>query len=291
MLSDIELCVIACEVTSETIEKEKLNEMGNRIASLLQNRMGLCPYSLIFCKPDSLPRSKDNSLNIEQIRKRFDTGTLAGLHVCMFVQATTRASTIQSAVSLDGETQDEFLTRIEHADQPSFDRQSSLQVADGNTICPVGVGVGTIDQPTRQDLLQFDTLTRLLIWRVQTHPEQSMYTLVDSRGRASKKISFRKLSLKAAKLVSRYIKQNIQFLKSLGTFPDGKETNSIGDSCFIIISSWKQVCRCMSRLLLRRVRVDPISVCQLRWIAVDRKNFLRSHQTFRSQVYIHYFAA
>jgi acyl-CoA synthetase (AMP-forming)/AMP-acid ligase II len=54
-----------------------------------------------------------------------------------------------------------------------------------------------MDDSTGKDLHGFPTISHLLEWRVNRIPDQKAYVLLDSRGRESKVLTYKKFSQKA----------------------------------------------------------------------------------------------
>jgi hypothetical protein len=77
-----------------------------------------------------------------------------------------------------------------------------LQIVDGNSVGSVGCGFGALDRDNGQDLLGFDSITRLFLWRCQTRPEDVLYVSLDQRARPVKTKTNEKFSSAVANLVS-----------------------------------------------------------------------------------------
>jgi hypothetical protein len=165
---------------------------GRIILETMEKDQELRVYCLAFCEKNSLPRSKDKSINIERTRTMFDLGEIK-LH---YVRMNCRNTIVDK---LQFVSEHEALNYPQKIIEPSL--MNPLQFSDGNRIGGVAGGSGGSDSETGQELLAFDSLSRLLMWRVQAHPQECAYMLLDAKGKEVKSWSFKKLSLKVAHMV------------------------------------------------------------------------------------------
>lgn len=185
--------VIVAEI--KNLSKEEMLNLARFMLDTMKSEHSFTPYAIVFCTKGTIPVNKDHSANVDHCRLMFDLGHLNPLlvHFSANVAVTNlpeRVVKMKDSQSLDN------LQSMPNSETPDI----YWQISDGNVLGSAGQGSGAIDKVTGQDLLSFDNISLLLMWRVQTHPEATAYIVLDQKGKDLKFVSYQKLSCKIAQL-------------------------------------------------------------------------------------------
>ncbi len=182
-------------VETDSQAADEVQKLGHYIIETLKNDAFISPYAILICAANTLPRAKTGALANDQIRLLFDRGAINPIHVVLNVKASFRNLPQLQFAKPEGDA------KVAEATSPLSPNQ--FQIIDGNSTGSIGAGFGTIDRGTGQDLLAFDSITRLFLWRCRTLPDASIYVSVDHRGRTIKSKTNEKFSAAVANLVRR----------------------------------------------------------------------------------------
>ncbi|KAI3641391.1 hypothetical protein MIR68_000521 [Amoeboaphelidium protococcarum] len=212
-LNDEELCVIVCEVSTHT-GKIELQSYGTKIADFLRQQCNINVYLVVFCAQKSLPCNVDKSVNVHQTRKMIDVGLLD-----IIVFHLNLENSVQRLPKFLGQfgddDEDELAIQVDNPQQrlgkvmqSRFASSTQYQVCDGNAAGSIGKGKGTLDVESGQDLLEFESISRLLIWRIEKQPKSIAFQLVDHKGKEVRSITYQKISEKVARIAALFEKKN-----------------------------------------------------------------------------------
>ncbi|OZJ05947.1 hypothetical protein BZG36_01245 [Bifiguratus adelaidae] len=210
--------------------KDQQANMANRIANALYDIHGIRLYSLMFCPPNTLPRSSKNGrhvINPLLCRKAFETGRLPSNYIRIDVDRT---------VFNLGWGDD-----LENGMWKSLAAYEAA-VAKGKIVrtgLPQHTGVENIkqilDERTGFDLMKFSNITDVLLWRSNLHPEEAAYIVMDAKGKEPKSITWRKLNSHVATMANLLVKRSIRpQVRVLVMMPTGNEFVETVHACLAL---------------------------------------------------------
>ncbi|ORY00995.1 acetyl-CoA synthetase-like protein [Basidiobolus meristosporus CBS 931.73] len=162
-------------VLESNLPKEQYTAFLERLHQFVLDFYQLNLYCIAVCLPSTLPRSLRNgkyTINTELCRKHFRNGKLR-IAMLKFSPLTPW--------DLD--------TNMENPANPKVPQCTRLE--------PI---FNVIDERTGTDLVQFQNITDILIWRSSMTPEDRAFVTLDLKGREVKSITFRKLNGKISSL-------------------------------------------------------------------------------------------
>ncbi|KAF9112954.1 hypothetical protein BGX27_002500 [Mortierella sp. AM989] len=190
---------------------------------------GLRLYTIAIAPIGSLPRAFKNGKRVLHpvlCRKMFELGRLRLMHIHTSVDDTVFNIPFGDDTS-GGIWGIEALT-IREATLPSHTRMVQFSCCD----YPKEV----LDEKTKINLSQFTSLPEILVWRSVVNQDEVAFVGVDSRGKDTKGISFRKFGMKVVSIAN-YIERRGGFKagdKVVLLFPNGVEFAATVYACWIL---------------------------------------------------------
>jgi hypothetical protein len=181
---------------SQTVAAGAL-ELANAIIRTAQSSQQLRLFAAVVCPAESLPLTKTGLPNEEMTREMFDQGQLQAQAVAFNCELTT----IQNRHS-DQALLANIMASSSAAAINSSNNGKLSQLVDGSEFPAVGSGSGFLDRPSKTELLSFESISRLLMWRIKRAPEEIAFVHCDQRGKEIGSLTFAKLGNKIARLVS-----------------------------------------------------------------------------------------
>ncbi|KAK9727987.1 hypothetical protein K7432_001392 [Basidiobolus ranarum] len=172
-------------VLESNISKEQHTAFVERLHQFVLDFYHLDLYCIAICLPSTLPRSLRNgkyTINTELCRKHFRNGKLQIIMLKFSVN-----DLLSTLPTLDGD--DPYDSNLENPSSPKVPQCTRLE--------PIH---NVIDERTGTDLVQFQNITDILIWRSSMTPEDRAFVTLDLRGREIKSITFKKLNGKISSL-------------------------------------------------------------------------------------------
>lgn len=201
VLGDQELPAIIVEVVSK-LSSQELQNMANFIKETLKTDLKLRAYAILLCPEGTLPRDYDGAVYISQVRKLFDSGLLNPYHVLFNVKES-----VNDIISTSERPHN--IPNLNRLSALASDREM-LQIADGNNVGAAGHGLGGFDKQNNQDLLQFDSLLRIVLWRSVKRPNDMALISLDGRGKEMKTVTFKKFNHKILKIATFLTKKGLK---------------------------------------------------------------------------------
>lgn len=193
-LNDQELAVLVIELDAQ-LTLEKSSKLSKLIAGTMLEEIGLNIFSIILCPKKTIPRSRDGSISLEHSRKKYDMGLLEPYYSYINLDCASKWALRPSDLS---ELDHDGLGKLANLMKKS---RADLQISDGTRFGSVGHGYGAVDRETKKDLLEFESITGILIWRNSIHPKNTAYTVYDERGKEKKKLSYEKFEERVSRMV------------------------------------------------------------------------------------------
>ncbi|CAG8438042.1 6829_t:CDS:10 [Ambispora gerdemannii] len=195
-------------VTESTLEPSKLAALVDQIVNTLLDHHGLRIYCTVICPAGSLPRTWRNGkklVNNMLCRKFYDLGKLNP--VCVKTAVEHTVFNIPMGVDPVG-----GIWGLEALK----DRQMLNSIGPGlrrPQYTGMEIPQKVLDNQTGFDLLKFQNIVEILIWRSRITPDDVAYTSLDIRGREGKPTSWKKLNNKIATIAN--------YLQKKGCKPGG----------------------------------------------------------------------
>eukprot|EP00158_Paraphelidium_tribonemae_P009331 Partr_v1_DN28835_c2_g1_i2_m33733 putative DIP2 disco-interacting protein 2 homolog len=208
-LNDEELAVLVVE-TKQSQTQEEMQNMARFMLETVAIDNQLHLYSIIFCKKDTLVRDREGVVSIDIARRCYDIGLLDPIYVHLNIRnSSKRIFGNLSADDREGVADAAHSLAMKLAHVMSSDNISP-QVSDGNLLGNIGQGFGAIDRATQKDLLSFENILDLLIWRSTSAPNDIACITLDNRGKELKSMTFKKMNEKVASLAYTLTKKHIK---------------------------------------------------------------------------------
>ncbi|KAJ1952057.1 hypothetical protein EC988_003761, partial [Linderina pennispora] len=183
--NDAHFPVIAAEVRHNS---GMYATIADEIYGVLRNRHGLHAYAVALCPPNTLPRAFQygkRTVNAQLCRHQFESGRIN----CLFVRLSTDGLFMNLPPPASQLPPDDSYQDPSVALYGRWVQQTSLEDA-----------MPTVDERSRVDLNSFKSITDVLVWRAQKHPDDPAFSHFDERGRPIKTLSFAKLLIKVSAL-------------------------------------------------------------------------------------------
>ncbi|CAG8507726.1 13083_t:CDS:10 [Ambispora leptoticha] len=217
-------------VAESSLESNRLAALADQIMNTLLEYHGIRVYCTMICPAGTLPRTWRNGkklVNNMHCRKYYDLGKLKPVCVKTAVERTVFniPMGIDSAGGIWGP-------------EALKDRQTLNNIGSGlrrPQYTGMEVPQKVTDDQTGFDLLKFQNIVEILIWRSLIAPEDGAYTCLDIRGREGKSTSWKKLSNKIATIANYLQKKGCKpGHHTILLFPHGLDYIVTLYACFVV---------------------------------------------------------
>ncbi|PVU90937.1 hypothetical protein BB559_004385 [Furculomyces boomerangus] len=184
-----------------------LQSVADDIGRLLYNRCNLTPYAIGLCNPGTLPRAYQygaKTVNSLLTKQMWDSGKLKTI----FVKFNTESLYLGLPQPLTKSTESRLLQNFPIDPSVSiFGKWLQQTGYEDNKLC--------LDDLSNSNLLEFTSISQLLVMRANQKPNDIAFSEFDISGRAVKSISFNKFLLRTSALMS-YL--NMKLLVNSGDY-------------------------------------------------------------------------